>query len=170
MRLSACLAIGLAAAVVVLAGCGDADTPTEGQEGAEEALPEVETTAQEAAPSADLPEYTVAAEQDTTQAGQSVKTYAVFTDATSGEDFRALTSFFRSESPDVDAVVVSFYPNEPPGAELSGAGYTFSSEEAARVVLGTGYTDADIARIMQDDGLLVTSVADTPEEVTSAPE
>ncbi len=80
MRLSACLAIGLAAAAVVLAGCGGADTPTqgrEGQEGAEEALPEVETTAQEAAPSADLPEYTVAAEQDTTQAGQSVKTYAV---------------------------------------------------------------------------------------------
>ncbi len=148
-------------AVSLVVGCGGGDTPAEqreAQEGAEEAPP------------ADLPEHTVAAEQDTTQDGQSVKTYAVFTDATSGEDFRALTLFFRSENPDVDAVVVSFYPNEPPGAELSGAGYAFASEEAARAVLGSGYTDADIARIMEDDGLLVTSVADTPEEVTAAPQ
>ncbi len=94
------------ALVAVLAGlfamgCGGADSPVEQREGGRQG-------AGGQAPPADLPEHTVAAEQDTTQDGQSVKTYAVFTDATSGEDFRALTLFFRSENPDVDAVVVSF--------------------------------------------------------------
>ena len=156
MRLSV-LAIAVLAAVAMLAGCGGADTEErEGQAGTEE----------ETVP-ANLPDYTVMAEEESTQAGQDVKNYAVSTDATSEEDLRALTLFFRSEAPEADAVVVSFYPNEAT-VELSGAGYAFASEEAARAVLGSGYTDTDIARIMQDDGVLVTSVADTLEEITSS--
>ena len=143
-----------------VAGCGgggEAGTPIEEAEqvrDAEQAEPQ---------PPADLPEYDVTAEQEVEQAGQGVKNYSVSTDATSEEDLRDLTLFFRSESPDADAVVVSFYPNEPT-AEPSGGGYAFASEEAARAVMGPGYADGDIARIMDDGGLLIIAATEFIDE------
>lgn len=149
----------LALFLLGVAGCGgqESGTPIEEAEQAQDA----EQAAPE--PPANLPDYDVTAEQEVEQAGQSVTNYSVSTDATSEEDLRDLTLHFRSESPDADAVVVSFYPNEPM-AEISGGGYAFADEEAARAVMGPGYADGDIAKIMDDGGLLIIAATEFIDE------
>lgn len=152
---------------VFLVGCGGQQQESEDTQDGETAQSQPETTEkQEAeASAADLPEYNVTAKQEVQQGDVTAKTYSVSTDATSEEDFRQLTKHFRSENPDKDAVMISFYPNEPM-AEISGGGYAFANEQAARSILGPGYSDSAIQDIMGDDGLFVISMADTLREIT----
>lgn len=150
----------------VLAGCGGQQQGSGDAQDGETAQSQPETTEKQEASVADLSEYNVTAEQEVQQADVAIKTYSVSTDATSEEDFLRLTEHFRSENPDQDAVVVSFYPNKPM-AEMSGGGYAFANEQAARTVLGPGYSDSAIQDIMEEDGLLVISIADTLREITS---
>jgi len=129
---------------------------TEGEERPEQAeQPQAQT---------DVPAYDVTNEQEADQYGQGVKAYSVTTEAASEADLRSITEALRAESPDADAVVVSFYPPRQT-ADVGGAGYAFASAEAARAVLGPGYPESTVEEIMRDDGLFVVSVEDTVADI-----
>ena len=142
-------------------GCGGAETPVERAEERE--------GVEEAAPPADLPDYEVTKEESGELVGRDAKIYSVSTDATSEEDLRALTQFFRSESPNVDVLSVSYYSSEPT-AEMSGAGYWFSDEAAANAVLSSMYPaeadiQAEVDEAMSNGGLYIFPITETVDDM-----
>jgi hypothetical protein len=153
--------------LLVVAGCGQANSPVEKREkkeGVEKAKEEV------ARPN--LPAYDVTLEQDCPQGNFSGKCYSVSTDATSEKDLRALTEYFRDENPQSAAVLVTFYPKKPT-ADQSGSGFAFENATVARVVLSQMYqnpedasVDEEVRKAMENNGIWVMSIADEVESMT----
>jgi len=151
----------MAVLMLTSGGCGQANSPVEQREkqgGVEPVQKEVEEPS--------LPDYDVTLDQDCTQGNILGRCLSVTTSATSEEAFRTLTAYFRDESPEAMAVVISFYPPRQT-ADISGSGEWFANEEAARAFLGPAYTDSDIQAIMDDDGMLVISMKVTLDELTT---
>ena len=152
--------------VVFVAGCGGQSAQTPGSsEKAQDPDPtlgeDAELTSDQPAtpepPPGAVPDYTVAESRETAEGPFDVAAYRVVTEATSERDLRAITVELRAENPEKEAVLVNFYPEEGPDADLSGTGEAFVDSRAASAVLGSAYTRRDVERIMDDDGLLVVA-------------
>jgi hypothetical protein len=135
------------------------------------------TKAKETQP--DLPAYDITKEEDCS-GDFPTKCYSVSTDATSEEALTLLTENFRDENPEYEAVLVTYYPNEPQ-ASPSGSGYAFRSEEAARAILSqmtqssaTGSAtasakasvDEEVRQTMENGGIWVLAIEEEVESMT----
>jgi hypothetical protein len=160
-----CRLLVLLVAALVFVGCDQTSSPTERQEregGVELVREEVEE--------ASLPDYDVMMDQDCS-GDFPQKCLNVATDATSEEAFTKLTRYFKEENPEYLAVLVTFYEaRQTP--EQTGSGFAFRSEEAARSVLSSMYTnpaeasiDEQVRETMENDGLYVISFADEVEDM-----
>ncbi len=157
------------AVVLLLVGCSQAATPVEKQEKREN-LERIEKEAPPKEQSSNIPAYDITMEQDCADTGIVGKCYSVSTDATSREDLEVVTADLWLKSPGHLAVLVTFYPNKPT-ADVSGRGFAFKNEQAARVVLkqvaAEGATVEDEVReAMANGGLYVIPVADEVRELT----
>lgn len=173
MRVSFAVVLGVALMIFV-AGCGGEPAGAPGSpEKAKDPDPalgeDAERTSDEPAtpepPPSTVPDYEITKEQEETKGSYAVMTYSVSTEATSEKDLRAITVELRAENPNKDAVLISFYPDEP-DADLSGTGEAFVDSQAASAILGSAYTKDDVEEIMDDDGLLIVSAEDTLSETT----
>jgi hypothetical protein len=159
------LLIALAGLLMTM-GCSQANSPVENQESAQKGTDKPQSYAE-------LPKYHVTKNKTCQIASQSTRCYRVSTDATSGEDFTAIMRHFRKQSGDVDAVVVTFFFDEPQ-ANSSGRGFAFNSKEAARNILSRFLPqerflqDADlneeVNKAMQNHGIYVISIEDEVEQ------
>lgn len=159
------------AGVLVVGGCDQTSSPSERQQrevGVEEPGPASRQRATSEASSAPsdtsssaLPFYVPTKARDCPQVDIMVKCYGASTEATSRGDLRAITAELRAEGSvgEADAVVVSFRPYGS-NADVSGTGFSFNDEEAARAVLSTVLprgvgVEEEARRAMGDDGLYV---------------
>jgi hypothetical protein len=157
------------AVMLLLVGCGQVASPVEKQEKREG----LERIVEEALPrerSPGVPAYDITMERDCADTGIVGKCYSVSTDATSREDLEIVTADLWLKSPGYLAVLVTFYPDKPT-ADVSGAGFAFRNEQAARVVLkqvaAEGATVEDeVRKAMANGGIYVSSVADEVRELT----
>ena len=121
-------------------------------------------------PSPNLPAYDITAEHDCAELGVVGKCFRVSTDATSREELEVVTADLWLDSPGYLAVLVTFYPNKPT-ADVSGRGFAFKNEQAARVVLkqvaaeGASVED-EVREAMATSGICVIRVADEARELT----
>jgi hypothetical protein len=157
------------AVVLLLVGCSQAASPVEKQEH-REGLERIEKEAPLKVQSPGVPTYDITTEQDCAETGIVGKCYSVSTDATSREDLEVITADLWFKSPGYLAVLVTFYP-EKPTADVSGRGFAFKNEQAARVVLkqvtAEGSTVEDEVReAMANGGIYVIPVADEMRELT----
>ena len=166
MRLMMALAV-----VLLLVGCSRAASPVEkhgksqGPERIENGIPLVEGSPY-------IPDYDITMEKDCADTGVVGKCYTVATDATSKEDLEVVTADLWLENPEYLVVLVTFYPGEPT-ADVSGAGFAFKNEQAARVVLkqltAEGATVEDEVReAMANGGIYVISAGDEMREFSEA--
>jgi hypothetical protein len=153
-------------AFVWLQACGQANAPVERQEQKEGAEPIKKEVLQAA-----LPSYDVTANQECSTESYQAWCLSVTTRETSEVPLTDLTRHFRDEYPEYAAVLVTFYSDKPT-AEPTGSGLAFRDEEAARAVLSSMYTippeasvDEQVRKTMQNDGILVLSLADAEEEM-----
>ena len=107
-------------------------------------------------------------EKDCADTGVVGKCYTVATDATSKEDLEVVTADLWLENPEYLVVLVTFYPDKPT-ADVSGAGFAFKNEQAARVVLkqltAEGATVEDeVRQAMANGGIYVISAGDEMRE------
>ena len=157
------------AVVLLLVGCGQVASPLEKQE-KRESLERIEKEAPPRERSFGVPAYDITMERDCADTGIVGKCYSVSTDATSREDLEIVTADLWLKSPGYLAVLVTFYPDKP-SAHVSGAGFAFRNEQAARVVLkqvtAEGATVEDEVReAMASGGIYVISVGDEVRELT----
>ena len=157
------------AVVLLLIGCGQAVSPVEKQE-RREGLQPTEMGAPPEDRSFGVPAYHITMEQVCADTGIVGKCYNVSTDATSREDLEVVTADLWLENPGYLAVLVTFYPNKPT-APLSGTGYAFKNEQAARVVLKQVTTEGatvedEVREAMANGGIYVISIADEARELT----
>jgi hypothetical protein len=159
-----------------VAGCGGQSAETPGaSEKAEDPDPKLgenaERTSDEPAtpepPPAAVPAYEITSRQEKKEGPYDVVAYSVSTDATSEEDFRAITVELRAENPDKEAVLVTFYA-EGSDANVTGTGEAFIDSQAASAILGSAYTKDDVEEIMDDDGLLIVATEDANQETTES--
>jgi len=129
--------------------------------------------------SEEIPEYDIIRDEACQQGGVKARCMNITTSAKSEADFRLIMEEQRDENSGSEAVVVQFLEAKQ-GTPVSGGGYYFQDEVAARSILGPAYTDSDLNSIMeQDDGMLIISISDVassmsqsasvrPETVTSS--
>jgi hypothetical protein len=155
------------AVVLLLVGCGQAASPVEKHEkrqGPE--LVEYGVPPKEGSPY--IPDYDIIVEKVCADTGVVGKCYTVASDATSKEDLEVVTADLWLENPEQLVVLVTFYPDKPT-ADVSGAGFAFKNEQAARVVLkqltAEGATVEDeVRRAMANGGIYVISAGDEMRE------
>ena len=126
------LLIALAGLLMTL-GCSQAHPPAERQEGRDGKVSAQKEADKPQSP-AKLAKYHVTKKKTCQIASQITRCYSVSTDATSAEDFTAFMRHFGKQAGSVDAVVVTFFFDEPQ-ANSSGRGFAFNSKEAARNIL-----------------------------------
>jgi hypothetical protein len=151
------------AVMLLLVGCGQAASPVEKQEN-RRGQERIENGVSPEGGSPYVPAYDITMERDCADTGVVGKCYTVATDATSKEDLEVVTADLWLENPEYLAVLVTFYP-EKPTADVSGAGFAFRNEQAARVVLkqvtAEGATVEDEVReAMANGGIYVIPVGD----------
>ena len=151
------------AAVLLLVGCNQASSPVEKLE-KRQGPERIENGVSPKEGSPHVPAYDITMEKDCADTGVVGKCYTVATDATSKEDLEVVTADLWLENPEYLAVLVTFYPDKPT-ADVSGAGFAFSNEQAARVVLkqltAEGATVEDEVReAMANGGIYVISAGD----------
>ena len=157
------------AAVLLLLSCGQAASPVEKHEKRQD--PERignGVPSEEGSPY--IPDYDITMEKDCADTGVVGKCYTVATDATSKEDLEVVTADLWLENPEYLVVLVTFYADKPT-ADVSGAGFAFKNEQAARVVLkqltAEGATVEDEVReAMANGGIYVISAADGMRELS----
>jgi hypothetical protein len=165
------LLIALATLLMTM-GCSQVNSPAEHRE-RREGLESAQKEADKPQSPAKLPKYHVRKKKTCQIASQTTKCYSVSTDATLEEVLTAFTQHFRKQSGAVDAVVVTFFFDEPQ-ADISGRGFAFDSKEAARDILSRSLPqvrflqDADlneeVRKAMQNDGIYVISIEDKVEQ------
>ena len=164
MRLMMALAV-----VLLLVGCSQAASPVEkpekrqGPERIENGVPPKEGSPY-------IPDYDITMEKDCADTGVVGKCYTVATDATSKEDLEVVTADLWLENPEYLVVLVTFHPDKPT-ADVSGAGFAFKNEQAARVVLkqltAEGATVEDeVRQAMANGGIYVISGGDEMRELS----
>ncbi len=159
------------AVVLLLVGCSQAASPVEKQE-KRVGLERIENGVPLKQGSPYIPDYDVTMEKDCADTGVVGKCYTVTTDATSKEDLEVVTADLWLENPQYLVVLVTFYPDKPT-ADVSGAGFAFKNEQAARVVLkqltAEGATVEDEVReAMANGGIYVISAGDEMREFSEA--
>jgi hypothetical protein len=157
------------AVMLLLVGCGQVASPVEKQE-KREGLERIVEEARPRERSPGVPAYDITMERDCADTGIVGKCYSVSTDATSRGDMEIVTADLWLKSPGYLAILVTFYPDKPT-ADVSGAGFAFRNEQAARVVLkqvaAEGATVEDeVRKAMANGGIYVISVADEVRELT----
>jgi hypothetical protein len=157
------------AVVLLLVGCSQAASPIEKHE-KRRGLERIENGVPLKEGSPYIPGYDITMEKDCADTGVVGKCYTVATDATSKEDLEVITADLWLENPEYLVVLVTFYPDKPT-ADVSGAGFAFRNEQAARVVLkqvaAEGATVEDeVRKAMANGGIYVISVADEVRELT----
>ena len=162
MRLIMALAVAL-----LLVGCGQAASPIEKHE-KRQGLERIENGVPLKEGSPYIPGYDITMEKDCADTGVVGKCYTVATDATSKEDLEVVTADLWLENPEYLVVLVTFYPDKPT-ADVSGAGFAFKNEQAARVVLkqltAEGATVEDeVRQAMANGGIYVISAGDEMRE------
>jgi hypothetical protein len=159
------------AGLLMTIGCSQANSPAEHQQ-RKEGLESAQKEANKPQSPAKLAKYHVTKKKTCQIASQTATCYSVSTDATSGEDFTVFTQHFRKQSSGVDAVVVTFFFDEPQ-ANSSGRGFAFNSKEAARNILSRSlpqerfqyaYLNEEVSKAMQNDGIYVISIEDEVEQ------
>ncbi len=166
MRLIMALAV-----VLLLVGCSQAASPIEKHE-KRQGLERIENGVPLKEGSPYIPDYDITMEKDCADTGVVGKCYTVATDATSKEDLEVVTADLWLENPEYLVVLVTFYPDKPT-ADVSGAGFAFKNEQAARVVLkqltAEGATVEDEVReAMANGGIYVISAGDEMREFSEA--
>ena len=156
------------AVVLVLVGCSQAASPIEKQEKREN-LGQIERKVPPRERSSDVPVYEITMEEECTDTGVVGKCYSVLTDATSRDDLEVVTADLWLKNLGYLAVLVTFYPNKQT-AGVTGAGFAFKNEQAARVVLkqvaAEGATVEDEVReAMANGGIYVIPVANEAREL-----
>jgi hypothetical protein len=155
------------AGLFMVAGCSQVNAPAERQEKKKD-MESTENVGENPESPSKLANYHVTKNETCQIASQTTACYSVSTDATSGEDFTALTHHFSQRSGSVDAVVVRFFFDEPQ-ASSSGQGFAFNSEEAARDILSTSLPkgadlNKEVNTAMQNGGIYVISIEDEVEQ------
>jgi hypothetical protein len=152
---------------VGLYGCGGAEESDQVEE-----VKEPTTPAKTVSPPADVPAYDVTKDEEGAQMGLRVRNVSASTDATSEEDLEAITRELWTDGPEVDAMIVTFYPNEPT-ADPAGTGEAYRSEEAARTMISAMYADpseADVEKqvreTLENGGIRVVSLEEEAESMT----
>lgn len=157
------------AAVFVFVGCTQASSPLEKQE-KQQGIEEAEQETSPGEQSQNIPAYDITLEQDCSDTGVVAKCYSISTDATSTEDLEVVTADLWLNSPEYLAILVTFYPNKQT-SDISGTGFAFKNDEAARVVLkqasarGASVED-EVREAMANGGIYVISIADEVREFT----
>jgi hypothetical protein len=155
------------AVVLLLVGCSQVASPIQKHE--KRQVPErIENGVSPKEGSPYIPDYAITMEKDCADTGVVGKCYTVTTDATSKEDLEVITADLWLENPEYLVVLVTFYPDKPT-ADVSGAGFAFKNEQAARVVLkqlvAEGATVEDEVReAMANGGIYVISAGDEMRE------
>jgi hypothetical protein len=157
------------AVVLLLVGCGQAASPVEKLE-KRQGPERIENGVLPKEGSPYIPDYDITMEKDCADTGVVGKCYTVATDATSKEDLEVVTADLWLENPEYLVVLVTFYPDKPT-ADVSGAGFAFKNEQAARVVLkqltAEGATVEDEVReAMANGGIYVISADDEMRELS----
>jgi hypothetical protein len=155
------------AVVLLLVGCGQAASPVEKHE-KREGPERIENGVPLKVGSPYIPDYDITMEKDCADTGVVGKCYTVATAATSKEDLEVVTADLWLENPEYLVVLVTFYPDKPT-ADVSGAGFAFKNEQAARVVLkqltAEGATVEDEVReAMANGGIYIISAGDEMRE------
>jgi hypothetical protein len=163
--------VAVLAVILLLVGCGQASSSVEKQQ-KREGLERVEKNAPQYEQSPVIPAYDITKEQECTDTGIVGKCYSVSTDVTSREDLEVITADILLKNPEYLAILVSFYPNKPT-ADLSGMGFAFKNEQAARVVLAQALSQGatvedEVGEAMANGGIYVVSVADEVREFTES--
>jgi hypothetical protein len=163
--------VAVLAVVLLLVGCGQASSSVDKQQ-KRESLERVEKNAPQNEQSPVIPAYDITKEQECTDTGIVGKCYSVSTDVTSREDLEVITADILLKNPEYLAILVSFYPNKPT-ADLSGMGFAFKNEQAARVVLAQALSQGatvedEVGEAMANGGIYVVSVADEVREFTES--
>jgi hypothetical protein len=163
------LLIALAGLLMTM-GCSQANSPA-GHQGRGEGIESAQKEANKPQSPAKLPKYHVTKKKTCQIASQTTACYSVSTDTTS-EDLTAFTRHFRKQYSGVDAVVVTFFFDEPQ-AKSSNRGFAFDSKEAARNILSRSlpqerfqdaYLNQEVSKAMQNDGIYVISIEDEIEQ------
>src|SRR5215212_8639442 len=115
------------AVLIALYGCGQASpAPEQGDEGGRQiSVPE------------NVPNYDVTKEERCPIGNQDAKCIVLYGEATSEDDYEAITRELWSKNQDENALILEFYPPRKPGADMEGAGYAFSDKRAARAVISS---------------------------------
>jgi hypothetical protein len=163
--------VAVLAVILLLVGCGQASSSVDKQQ-KREGLERVEKNAPQNEQSPVIPAYDITKEQECTDTGIVGKCYSVSTDVTSREDLEVITADILLKNPEYLAILVSFYPNKPT-ADLSGMGFAFKNEQAARVVLAQALSQGatvedEVGEAMANGGIYVVSVADEVREFTES--
>jgi hypothetical protein len=161
------------AVVLLLVGCSQAASPVEKpekREGPERIAERIENGVPPREGSPYIPDYDIIMERDCADTGVVGKCYTVATDATSREDLEVVTADLWLENPEYLAVLVTFYPDKPT-ADVSGAGFAFTNEQAARVVLKQLTTEGatvedEVREAMANGGIYVISAGDEMRELS----
>jgi len=159
-------------AFAVLYGCDQTSSPVEKQEeqGGVEETQETKAGVEETqgltrqVQEGDLPPYDVASNKGCTEGGVTGRCLVVSTDATSREDFRALTERLRDENREAKAVIITFAPTDNP-AGMNGLGAWFATKRAAKAFLPES-TNREIKSIMDDGGIFVGGAVQRSAEET----
>src|SRR3712207_2671329 len=159
------------AVALLLVGCGQAASPIEKHE-KRQGLERIENGVPLKEGSPYIPGYDITMEKDCADTGVVGKCYTVATDDTSKADLEVVTADLWLENPEYLVVLVTFYPDKPT-ADVSGAGFAFKNEQAARVVLkqliAEGATVEDEVReAMANGGIYVISAGDELREFSEA--
>jgi hypothetical protein len=155
------------AGLLMTIGCSHVSSPAEHQ-GKEEGKRSDHKEAMKQESPAKLAKYHVTKKETCQIASQNATCYSVSTDATSGEDFTALTQHLRKRSGGVDTIVITFYLDEPK-ANSTGKGFAFKSREVAHDILSRSLPkdadlDKEVGKAMQNDGVYVISIEDEVEQ------
>lgn len=163
------------ALLLALYGCAQS-TPAPGQgenkdiaKATLEPTKKTEASEQEASAPADVPDYDLTKDEKGMINGLIVRNVSASTDATSEKDLEAITRDLWAKEPNVDAMIVSFYPDEP-AAEVRGTGEAYRSKKAAQIVISAMYPPPEphieqrVRQTMANGGIRIVSRAD---EITS---
>jgi hypothetical protein len=150
----------LLVSLFVLTGCGQASSPVEREEKQHGLDDEANT-----------PAYNVTLDEEGTGMGLRLRNVSASTDATSREGLEAITRDLWAQGSEVDAMIVTFYPNEQT-ADPVGTGEAYRSEQTARTVISAMYTDPSEANVneqvreaMANEGFRVVSLEEEVENM-----
>jgi hypothetical protein len=161
----------LALLLALLYGCAQS-TPAPGQREnkdtakvTQEPTKKPDASEQEASAPVDVPDYALTKDEKGMMNGLRVRNISASTDATSERDLEAITQDLWAKESNADAMIVSFYPDEP-AAEVRETSEAYRSRKAARIVISAMYPPPEphieerVRQTMANGGIRIVSRAD----------